>query len=278
MISLAMPRLLLCVVAALALPAVAVSASAPSPPPQLDARVVAFYYPWYGTPAIDGIYQHWSQDGHTPPDDIASSYYPARGLYSSSDKLVLAAQMDEIRGAGIGEIAVSWWGQGTPEDQRLPAVIAAAHADGIQVAVHLEPYAGRTVASTVADVAYLRDARDQDVLRLPGARPTDRRLGRGHAAASPGRHGADGTDRARRRRGGGRVRRRLHVRHPHVHRRQVRAALQRGACDASALRAVGRAGLPRAPRRRRSAASSRAGTAAPTTACGRRRSTRAPTS
>jgi len=151
-----MLRLLLCVAAALALPAAAVSGATPSPPAQLDARVVAFYYPWYGTPAIDGVYQHWSQDGHTPPDDIASSYYPARGLYSSSDKLVLAAQMDEIRGAGIGEIAVSWWGQGTPEDQRLPAVIAAAHADGIQVAVHLEPYAGRTVDSTVADVAYLR--------------------------------------------------------------------------------------------------------------------------
>ncbi len=156
MIRQAMPRLLLCVVAALALPAATVSASPANAPPHLDARVVAFYYPWYGTPAIDGQYEHWSQDGHTPPDDIASSYYPARGLYSSSDKLVLAAQMNEIRAAGIGEIAVSWWGRGTPEDQRLPAVIVAAHADGIQVAVHLEPYAGRTVDSTVADVAYLR--------------------------------------------------------------------------------------------------------------------------
>jgi hypothetical protein len=64
--------------------------------------------------------------------------------------------MDEIRAAGIDEIAVSWWGQGSPEDGRLPEVIAAARADGIAVAVHLEPYAGRTVASTVADVVYLR--------------------------------------------------------------------------------------------------------------------------
>jgi glycoprotein endo-alpha-1,2-mannosidase len=156
MIPQAMPRLLLCVIAALALPAAAVSASSPSAAPQLDARVVAFYYPWYGTPALEGMYEHWSQDGHVPPDDIASSYYPARGLYSSSDKLVLAAQMNEIRAAGIGEIAVSWWGRGTPEDQRLPAVIVAARTDGIQVAVHLEPYAGRTVDSTVADVTYLR--------------------------------------------------------------------------------------------------------------------------
>lgn len=119
-------------------------------------RVSAFYYPWYGTPAVDGLYRHWSQRGHVPPDDIASAYYPARGLYSSSDRLVVGAQMDEIRSAGIDEIAVSWWGQGSAEDARLPLILAEARADRIAVAVHLEPYAGRTVASTVGDVAYLR--------------------------------------------------------------------------------------------------------------------------
>jgi glycoprotein endo-alpha-1,2-mannosidase len=149
MIRVAMCRLLACVVVVLVLPAATVQAAT-------QARVVAFYYPWYGTVAADGVYQHWSQNGHTPPWDIASSYYPARGVYSSSDAQVVAAQMNEIRSAGIDEIAVSWWGQGSAEDQRLPAVIAAADADGIQVAAHLEPYAGRSVDSTVADVAYLR--------------------------------------------------------------------------------------------------------------------------
>ena len=69
-------------------------------------------------PAHDGAYQHWSQHGHAPPDDIASSYYPARGLYSSSDRLVVGAQMGEIRDAGIDEIVVSWWGRGSAEDSR----------------------------------------------------------------------------------------------------------------------------------------------------------------
>jgi hypothetical protein len=64
--------------------------------------------------------------------------------------------MAEIHAAGIDEIAVSWWGQGSAEDRRLPLVLSAAHANGVAVAVHLEPYAGRTVPSTVADVAYLR--------------------------------------------------------------------------------------------------------------------------
>lgn len=146
-----MRRLLLLALVVLAVPAAA-QAAPRSPLP----RVTAFYYPWYGTQAADGAYLHWGQDGHTPPDDIASSYYPARGLYSSGDPAVIAQQMDEIRAAGIEQIAVSWWGRGSTEDRRLPAVIAAARRDGIAVAAHIEPYGGRSVASIVADVAYLR--------------------------------------------------------------------------------------------------------------------------
>src|SRR4051794_7103935 len=120
--------------------------------------VSAFYYPWYGTSAKDGAYQHWSQAGHTPPNDIASAYYPAIGLYSSSDRLVIGAQMDEIAAAGIDEVAVSWWGRGSVEDARLPAIVIAARARRITVSAHLEPYPGRTAASTADDVFYLATA------------------------------------------------------------------------------------------------------------------------
>jgi hypothetical protein len=139
-------RLSICVLVMLAFPAPALA----------GVKVSAFFYPWYATASRDGSFVHWSQAGHAPPDDIASSYYPARGLYSSADRLVLGRQMEEIRAAGIDEIAVSWWGTGSFEDARLPLVAEAARAQGIQVAVHLEPYAGRTVAGTVADVEYLR--------------------------------------------------------------------------------------------------------------------------
>src|SRR5262249_47504623 len=141
-----MRRFLLGITLALVLPASA----------QAAGRVSAFYYPWYGTATVDGSFQHWAQLGHSPPSNIASSYYPANGLYSSSDKLIVAQQMDEIRQAGIDEIAVSWWGQGSAEDGRLPMVLGAARADGISVAVHLEPYTDRSVATTISDVAYLR--------------------------------------------------------------------------------------------------------------------------
>ena len=118
-------------------------------------RTAIFYYPWFGTPVRDGDYAHWQQNGHQPAADLASSFYPSRGAYSSSDPSILDGQMREIERAGIGEVIVSWWGRGSTVDERLPAVIAAAQAHSLDVAAHLEPYAGRTVAGTALDIAYL---------------------------------------------------------------------------------------------------------------------------
>ena len=115
-----------------------------------------FYYPWFGTPAHDGEYHHWQQNGHQPADDLASSFYPSRGAYSSSDPRVLDGQMGDIQSAGIDEAVVSWWGKGTDTDERLPAVIEAARAHSIEVAAHLEPYTGRTIPRTAVDIAYLK--------------------------------------------------------------------------------------------------------------------------
>jgi hypothetical protein len=117
--------------------------------------VSAFYYPWFGSPE-DGGYAHWAQNGHAPPADIASNYYPAYGPYSSSNAAVIATQVGEAAQAGIDELAVSWWGWGSAEDRVLPDILAGASHAGMQVAVHIEPYRGRTVASVVADADHLR--------------------------------------------------------------------------------------------------------------------------
>jgi hypothetical protein len=125
-------------------------------PPAPSARVGIFYYPWFGTPRRDGGFAHWQQGGSSPPASVASGFYPARGPYSSADALVLDAQMREIASAGVGTVISSWWGRGSPEDRRLPQVIAAARRYGLAVAAHLEPYRGRSVATTEGDIAYLR--------------------------------------------------------------------------------------------------------------------------
>jgi glycoprotein endo-alpha-1,2-mannosidase len=132
--------------------------------PHARAGTVAiFYYPWYGTSPSDGAWIHWNQNGHRPPVDLYSSYYPARGAYSSSSRAVVDAQMAEIAGAGVDEVVVSWWGPGSPEDRRLPLVAASARRHGLRVAIQLEPYAGRSPPALQADLAYLAALHVHDV-------------------------------------------------------------------------------------------------------------------
>ena len=126
-------------------------------------RVGVFYYPWFGTAKHDGRYLHWQQGGSQPPVDVASSFYPSRGVYSSADALVVDAQMREIAGAGIGVVISSWWGRDSVEDRRLTQLLGAARRHGLTVAAHIEPYRGRTVASTEADILYLRGRGISDV-------------------------------------------------------------------------------------------------------------------
>jgi hypothetical protein len=148
----AMRRALLLLLAVL-LPAAGGSVAAEGAAP---VRVAIFYYPWYGTPDFDGGYQHWQQRGYRPPASISSSFYPARGPYSSSDPRVLRSHMAQISAAHVDQVVVSWWGRGSDEDRRLPAVLEAARARGIDVAAHIEPYGGRTPATVAEDIAYLR--------------------------------------------------------------------------------------------------------------------------
>ena len=149
-----MIRPLVLVLVALAWPAAASAA---------PIRSAIFFYPWYSTAAHDGGYAHWQQGSHTPPWDIGSVYFPARGAYSSADPHVLVAQMRDIRRARVDEVVSSWWGPGSPEDDRLPMIRRIARREGLNLAVQLEPYRGRSIASIGQDLAYLRGLGIHDV-------------------------------------------------------------------------------------------------------------------
>jgi glycoprotein endo-alpha-1,2-mannosidase len=143
-----------------ALTPVAPTQAAPAPAEvgvtALAPKVHLFYYSWYGNPSFNGSYRHWEQGGFTPPNGIGANFYPARGAYDSGDFAgVVNQHMQWISQAGVGVIVYSWWGQNSYEDQRTAGVLAAANQYGIKVAWHLEPYSGRTAASTVADINYI---------------------------------------------------------------------------------------------------------------------------
>ena len=126
-------------------------------PVRTAPEVAAFYYPWYANPADGaGVWRHWDQGGHVPPVDIGSDFYPTRGAYSSADAAVLDAQLAEIAGAGIDTVVSSWWGRSSYEDFMLEKVKVAAAKHGVRVAVHIEPYNGRTPWSVRDDIAALK--------------------------------------------------------------------------------------------------------------------------
>jgi hypothetical protein len=63
--------------------------------------------------------------------------------------------MHDIAAAGIQEVVSSWWCWGSPEDRRLSLVLREARRAGLLLAIHLEPYPGRTIQSVQTDIAHL---------------------------------------------------------------------------------------------------------------------------
>jgi glycoprotein endo-alpha-1,2-mannosidase len=118
--------------------------------------VAIFYYPWYSTPVRDGRWAHWYVDRDGTPV-LSTAYFPSRGLYSSSNVKTVAAQMREIAFAGVDTVVVSWWGFGSPEDDRLGLVAHAAARQGLAVAIHIEPYRDRTPTRAAADIVRLHE-------------------------------------------------------------------------------------------------------------------------
>ncbi len=117
-------------------------------------RAAIFYYPWYSTPTKDGRWAHWYVD-HDGTTVLSTPYLPTRGLYSSSNARTVLAQMREIAATGVGTVVVSWWGFDSPEHERLALVRQAAARYGLELAIHVEPYRGRTPARAAEDIVRL---------------------------------------------------------------------------------------------------------------------------
>ena len=240
------------------------------PGPAAAGTVVsAFYYPWFGTTAHDGGYEHWSQGGRVPPDDIASNFYPALGVYSSSSLAVVDAQMRRHRARGDRR------DRGLVVGQGLGRGSAAAGRD------------------RRGDAATDRGRRAPRALRWPHGREHARRHRRTCGGSASARSTSTGRSTSRRRSGRRRTtssgRKGVEVfaqttlvgaaatgRFTGVYTYDtllyggglVRAALQAGARARPALRSVGRARLRRAAGDRRPARQAAPRTAGRTTRCG----------
>jgi hypothetical protein len=70
--------------------------------------------------------------------------------------------MREIAATGVRTVISSWWGPGSVEDARLDLVAREAAALGLRVAVHVEPWGGRTPGAVATAITNLRERGVQD--------------------------------------------------------------------------------------------------------------------
>jgi Calcineurin-like phosphoesterase/Glycosyl hydrolase family 99 len=116
----------------------------------------AFFYPWF-----------------PETEDWKTQYSPALGNYDSSNPTLLAAQMAQMKWAGLDAVISSWWRPGSPTDLRLSAVLDAAAGQGLQVSAYYE-FEGEgdpTVDDIKADLSRLATLAAHDSWLRVGAKP-----------------------------------------------------------------------------------------------------------
>jgi hypothetical protein len=148
-------------------PGISTAASRPS---RSAKKVLAFYYTWYGAPAVTGGWRHWNEGGHDPdhknpaglPDIGATDHPPA--LYDSNDLATIRRHLREARSAGIDGLIATWWGQGDWHDNAFQKVLGEAEAElkansrPIFLSIYYEqspPNAADPVAAVAGDFDYL---------------------------------------------------------------------------------------------------------------------------
>ena len=138
----------------------ATTSACPAPVDLGGHDVFMFYYPWFGTPALDGAWAGWQiLPSYDPAQaNIASDFWPLGGPYSVSDPATLDRQFAQIRQSGANVLIESWDGPGSAEDRLTPLILERAAAAGLKVAFQLEPYNGRSAATLASDIAYLNSS------------------------------------------------------------------------------------------------------------------------
>jgi hypothetical protein len=142
-------------------------------PPRARLGTFAFYYPWYGTPAVSEEWCHWNEgnsSGQIPHDpniilpggrrDIAAEDYPLLDPYDSNNESVIEQHVEWAKEAGIGCFIVSWWGQDSFEDKALLNISKVCEREKFNFTVYIENTSiyyqkPPSINQTVDDLTYL---------------------------------------------------------------------------------------------------------------------------
>ncbi len=125
-------------------------------------KVLAFYYPWYGTPEVTGRWAHWNGVDLERRDIASSTHFPVGGPYDSHDPTVIDRHIEQAQAAGIDGFICSWWGQGEFTDAALALLLERAEGTGLQVTVYWESVGSEgeeQIRRAVSDLQYLVENR-----------------------------------------------------------------------------------------------------------------------
>lgn len=118
----------------------------------LKRHFVFEYYPWYGGPPL---YEHWDYLDHHPPGDLSTRYLPRLGPYDVRARAVLEQHARWIADAGVGAIALSWWGRDSFMDLATPLIMDVMRDHDVKVTFAMEPYATDRGRRFADDILYL---------------------------------------------------------------------------------------------------------------------------
>ena len=102
-------------------------------------RVMALYYPWYGTPKVSGKWHHQNGVDHDSRTMTSHTHYPLSGPYDSTDPAVIDRHLREAKSAGIDTLVCSWWGRNDPTDKAIRLLLKQAPKHGMTVCIFWEP-------------------------------------------------------------------------------------------------------------------------------------------
>ncbi len=110
----------------------------------------AFYYPWFP--------EAWKQQGFDP----FTNYNPSLGFYDSSAPATIQSHLQALAYGNFQAAILSWWGQGSPTDGRVPAFLAAIPTSSdpnFRIALYYEneSVGDPSVSQLESDLAYIRD-------------------------------------------------------------------------------------------------------------------------